>query len=358
MLPGTLALVIPLAGAILGLLFGVFAHRTGFCTMGALSDAATFGDFRRLRLWVLAAGVALLGTQALQLTGAVDLGRSFYVGARLNWLAHLVGGVLFGVGMTLASGCGSRNLLRLAGGNLKSAVVLLVLGITGYATMKGVLALPRVYGLESVFVTFESTQDLPTLTGLPRVGVAAAAAVAMLAYVAADREFRRDRGLVLGGWVLGAVVAAGWYVTGHVGFVPEDPDTLEAVYVGTASHRPESFTFVAPVAYTLELAMLWTDASLRVTFGVATLAGVVLGALGHAVATGQFRWELFASPRDFGYHVLGAVLMGFGGVCALGCSIGQGLSGLSTLALGSVLAVLGIVIGCLATLRWLYAREA
>lgn len=359
MSPDVLPVLIPSCGAALGVLFGVFAHRTGFCTMGAISDLVTFGDSRRLRMWMLAAAVAVLGAQLLHVAGSIDLGRSFYVAPRLNWLAHLVGGLLFGVGMTLASGCGSRNLVRLGGGNLKSLVVLLILGITAYATMKGILAVPRVRWLEGVHVTFPVSQDLPSLvTGIDRVWLAALLGAAIAGCALIDREFRRDHGYVVGGLVIGAVVVAGWFVTGHLGFIPEDPDTLEAVYVATNSRRLESFTFVSPVAYTLELAMLWTDASLRITFGVATLAGTLTGALLHAVLARQFHWELFASPSDFGLHALGGALMGFGGVCALGCTIGQGLSGLSTLAVGAVITLAAIAIGCIGTLRWLYARAA
>jgi hypothetical protein len=181
---------------------------------------------------------------------------------------------------------------------------------------------------------------------------------AMLLFILRDREFRRSRELILGGAVLGLVIAAGWYVTGHLGYVPEDPETLEETFAGTNTRRPESFSFVGPVGYSLELLLLWTDSSLRVTFGVAIVAGLLLGSLAYALATGNFRWETFASAADLRNHVLGGVLMGFGGVTAMGCTIGQGLSGVSTLALGSFLALAAIVAGSALTMKFLYWQLA
>ena len=159
-----------------------------------------------------------------------------------------------------------------------------------------------------------------------------------------------------GAVVIGALVACGWYLTGHLGY-GENPETLETVYFATNSRTLESMSFVGPLAYLLELLLLWTDASLRVTFGIASVVGVVAGSAAHALATGTFRWEGFASLADLRNQLAGAVLMGFGGVTALGCTIGQGLSGLSTLAIGSLIAVTGIVAGSVATLR-IIARQA
>ncbi len=358
MAPSTLWVVVPLAGFALALAFGAIAHRTGFCTMGAVTDVALFGDWRRMRMWVLAIATALAGTQALHLLGVVDLGLAFYTAPRLLWLSHIVGGLIFGVGMTLASGCGNRNLVRLGGGNLKSAVVLLMLGLSAYATMKGILAVPRVQWLDAAGVTLEHRQDLPGFVGESwRSWIAAALSAALALWCLSDRDFRATRGYVAGGVVIGALVVAGWYVTGHVGFLEEDPDTLESLVIGTNSARPESFTFVAPVAYTLELLMLWTDASLHPTFAVALLFGTIAGAFAHARLAGEFRWEFFASAADFRNHAAGGLMMGFGGVTAIGCTVGQGISGVSTLALGSFLTVGAIVAGCALTVFALYASS-
>jgi len=352
-----LAILVPLGGFVLALAFGAIAQRSGFCTMGAISDLVLMGDGQRLRVWVMGIAVAIAGAQTLHLAGAVDLGRSMYAGPRLPWLSHLVGGACFGVGMTLASGCGARNLIRLGGGNLKAIVVLLVMAVCGYMTLRGLLAVPRTAWLDPWAVALPAGQDLPRLLGgASRPWLAGLASGGLALWCLADRGFRTSASGILTAALIGLLVAGGWAVTGALGFVPEHPETLEEVFVGTNSHRPESFTYVAPLAYGLELLMLWTDASLRVTFGIATMAGTVVGALGAALLTRRFRWETFSSTGDLGRHLLGASLMGFGGVTALGCTIGQGISGMSVLSVGSLLTIAGIVAGCVGTLRVLEAR--
>jgi len=161
---------------------------------------------------------------------------------------------------------------------------------------------------------------------------------------------------VLGSTALGLLVVAGWYVSGHLGY-GENAETLETVFFATNTRTIESLSFVAPAAYGLELLMLWTDKSLHLTFGIVTVIGVVAGSFAYAVATRTFRWEGFASVGDLGNQLIGAVLMGFGGVTAMGCTVGQGLSGLSTLALGSLIAVAAIVAGAVATMKFIVWRE-
>ncbi len=357
-----LVAVVPLLGFALAFVFGAISQRTAFCTMGAFSDAVTFGDLGRLRMYVLAMAVAMIGAQALQFAGSVDLGQSIYAGPRFLWLAHVVGGLLFGIGMTLASGCGARNLVRLGGGNLKSLFVLSVMSVTAYATLKGLLAPLRVHAIEAVHTTIPSGQTLPSITDQAHSGLAISTVLALPAIVwcLAARSFRTSIDLWLGGAIVGLLVVGGWYVTGHIGFVPEDPDTLESLYVGTNTHRPESLTFVAPLAFGLEWLTLWTDGSRHLTFGIAAMAGTLCGAAAHAWWTGRFRWELFTSPDDVGRHLVGAVLMGFGGVTALGCSIGQGITGLSTLSLGAALTLVCVAVGCIVTVKivaWRLERE-
>ena len=314
--------------------------------MGAIADVANFGDWRRMRMWVLAIAVAIAGAAALQATGAIDLSKSLYTGAKVAWLSMIVGGFLFGFGMTLGSGCGSKTLIRLGGGNLKSLIVLVFLGISAYMTLKGLFAIWRTVALDPARVDVgAATSDLPTLLGafgLPaaKVWVPWAAAGGIAAWVFASAEFRRTREMVVAGIVIGLVVVAGWYLSGHLGHLAEDPATLEETFVATNSGRMESFSFVAPVAYTLELLVYWTDASRALTFGIAAVLGMIAGSAAMALATKSFRWEGFASTEDLVNHVVGGILMGFGGVTALGCTIGQGLSGLSTLAVGSIPGVL------------------
>ncbi|HKW36343.1 MAG TPA: YeeE/YedE family protein [Burkholderiales bacterium] len=347
----------------LAFVFGAVANKTHFCTMGAVSDVVNMGDWNRMRMWLLAIAVAIAGASALQLAGWIDVSKTIYAVPRFTWLSYIVGGALFGAGMTLASGCGSKTLVRIGSGNLKSLVVAIVLAITAYMTLKGILAVFRVAAIDAVGATLARPQDLPSLLapllGLERktalAALAAALAAGLLAFVFKAPEFRTFDN-VLGGTVVGLVVVGCWILSGHVGHLAEDPATLEEKFLATNSGRMESFSFVAPYAYLLELLMLWSDKSRTVTLGIAAVLGMLAGSFAWSLATRSFRLESFRDSGDLINHLVGAALMGFGGVLALGCTIGQGISGLSTLALGSFLAFFSIVAAAAATMKLQYWR--
>jgi uncharacterized membrane protein YedE/YeeE len=349
---------------LLAFVFGAVANKTNFCTMGAVSDWVNMGDTSRMRMWLLAIAVAILGAAALQLAGLVDLSKSIYPSPSFNWLSYLVGGFLFGVGMTLGSGCGSKTLIRVGTGNLKSLIVYVFLGIAAYMTLRGLLGAVRVNLLDRVAITLPVGQDLPSLFAL-WFGFSKAAWIAilaalvgggLLALVYASRDFRSSFDHTLGGVVTGLVVVGGWFVSGVVGHVEEHPETLQEAFIATNTGRLESFSFVAPLAYTLEYLMLWTDKSKIITYGIASAAGVIAGSAAYALATRSFRWEGFHSAEDTANHIVGGMLMGFGGVTALGCTIGQGITGFSTLAVGSILTFLAIIAGSATTMKYQYWR--
>ena len=340
----------------LAFVFGAVGNKTHFCTMGAVSDWVNMGDLSRMRMWLLAIAVAILGAAALQLSGLVDYSKSIYTSPNLTWLSHIVGGFLFGVGMTLGSGCGSKTLIRVGAGNLKSLIVYVFLGIAAYMTLRGVLGAFRVGVLEKAVVTLPAGQDLPRLLGVSHAVIALLVAGALLAFIYSSKHFRSSFDYTLGGVVTGLVVVGGWYVSGVIGHVAEDPNTLQEAFAATNSGRMESFSFVSPMAYTLDYLMLWTDKSKIITYGIASGAGVIAGSAAYALATGTFRWEGFRDAEDTANHIVGGMLMGFGGITALGCTIGQGISGFSTLALGSILTFVFIVIGSAATMRYQYWR--
>jgi uncharacterized membrane protein YedE/YeeE len=347
------------AAFVLGIVFGGVAQKSHFCTMGAVADIVNFGDWNRMRMWLLAMAVAILGTQGLAAAGLIDVAKSIYATPRLIWLSHLLGGLLFGFGMVLASGCGSKTVIRIGGGSLKAVVTFLVLAVTAYMTLKGLFAVLRVGSLDSVALTLSGPQDLPALAArlagaAPAFAHAAfglAIGLALLAFVFARRDFWRGE-LILGGVVTGLVIVGGWWVSGHLGYIAEDPNTLQEAFAGTNSGRMESFSYVSPLAYTIELLMLWSDKSTTVTFGVAAVLGTIVGSAIVALATRQFRWEGFRDAEDTANHLVGGALMGFGGVTALGCTIGQGLSGVSTLALGSFLSLAAIIVGAVLALKY------
>lgn len=340
---------------IVGIVFGVVVFKTNFCTMGAVSDWINVGSKDRLRAWFLAIGIAILASQGMQAQGIIDFTGVMYLTPNFGWLGHIVGGFLFGTGMTLASGCGQRTLVRVGGGNLKSLVVMILLGLTAYMTMRGLLALVRVNVFDvtnfNLAAAGASDQGIGTLiaaaagientTVVNRV-VAALLGGGLVVYAFAASSFRRSYNNILAGIVIGLLIPAGWYITGVIGFDDFDPV------------RMESYTFVAPTGEGIMYLLTFTGSTIN--FGIAAVAGVILGSFLYAVATGRFRIETFTDRGDMIRHMLGGITMGFGGVLALGCTIGQGVTGLSTLALGSLISLISIVFGSALTMKIQYHR--
>lgn len=354
-----LTLSILIASALIGTLFGAIAHRTHFCTMGAVSDIVNMGDWTRMRQWGLAVGVAMLGVGVLAFTGQVDFSKTLYASQRWMWLSALVGGLMFGVGMVLASGCGNKTLVRIGAGSLKSVVVFLAMGIAAFATLKGIMAVARVATVDRVYVDFGAQASVPGLMngliglspGMSALVFGGLVGLSLIVWTLQDRDFRISENLVAGVGIGGLIVSA-WWLSGHLGYLTEHPETLQEAFVATNSGRAEALSFVAPMAHALDWLMFFSDKSKVLSFGVVALMGVVLGAFLSAFMNGSFRWEGFGGVEDVANHLVGGVLMGVGGVTAMGCTVGQGLSGLSTLSLTSVVAVLAIIIGAVLALRY------
>ncbi len=335
--------VLAWGGLAIGMVFGVLVERTRFCAMGALSDLVAFNDRRRLRAWLLASAVAIIGAQSLQAAAVVDLGLSMYLTASLNWLGNILGGLMFGVGMVFAGGCASRNLVRLGAGDVRAAVVLVVMGVCAYMTLGGILG-PLRAALESataIELPGETRQSLAALlslatgwsTSAARWLVSLALAASLLIYCLRDGEFRRSPALMVGGFGVGLCVVAAWAVSG-----------LAYDEFAALPQPPQALSFVRPSGDTLEYLERYT-ASPVPGFGVATVLGTLVGAFLAALSAGRFKLAGFADSADTLRNLAGAALMGVGGVVAMGCSIGQSLSGVSTLAVGSLVAALALVAG-------------
>lgn len=333
------------AAFIAGGLFGAIANKTNFCTMGAVSDYVYMGNAERLRAWMLAIAVAILGSQYMHIDGMVNLGDSIYLTSNLGWFGGILGGILFGYGMTKAGGCGNKTLVRLGAGNMKSLVVMLVMGIVAYMTLRGLTGLLRInmesatnldltdYGLTSQGLP----EILSTLLGidpeLARYGVIAVVAGGLLFWCFKDAAFRVNKTLIFAGISIGLLTVVGWWITGVFGYDDFDPTALM------------SFTFVAPSGESIQYLMIFTGTTIN--FGIATVGGVIFGSFITSLFTKSFKLEAFNGTSDMASHIVGAVMMGFGGVVALGCTVGQGITGMSTLALGSVIALISIIFGAI-----------
>lgn len=345
-----------IGGLLIGFVFGAIVFRTNFCTMGSISDIVNLGDWRRFRAWILAATTALVGTQLLAWGGVVDLGKSMYLGLSLNWFGNIVGGLMFGFGMVFAGGCASRNLARVGGGDLRSLLTLIVLGLFAYMAIGGILGPTRAWLDQTTAIPLKTPQGvgdmLSTVLGMSaatlRMVVAAVLTVGALVYCFADKEFRSSPVHVWSGIGIGLCAVAGWALTGLAFDELSDKPTA-----------PISLTYVRPTADAIEWLQRFTAGRMP-GFGVATVFGAILGAFVAAKAMGRFRVSTFSDTGDTVRSLMGAALMGVGGVMALGCTVGQAITGVSTLALGSFLTFGGIVAGGVwgvkALERWLMAE--
>ncbi len=368
----------------IALVMGAVVNKTNFCTMGAVSDWVNMGDTGRMRAWVFAIAVGVLGVMGLEAAGLVNVTSTFppYRQSNLVWLENVLGGVLFGIGMTLASGCGNKTLIRIGGGNIKSVMVLLIIAVIAYYMInpfpgsdKTLYSVLFYSWTNPAAVALSTNQDLGAMlfgenVATGRLVMAAIIGVVLLLWAFKSADFRGSFDNILGGLVVGLAILAAWYVTSNIK-IDADGDILamqayaqdwdlyapaEAVKpASTAALAAQSFTFINPMGQTLGYAMKGFDNTL-LTFGIMALAGVIAGSLLWALLSRSFRIEWFASFRDFANHFIGAILMGFGGVLAMGCTIGQAVTGFSTLALGSILTFIAIVLGSAVTMKVQYYK--
>lgn len=380
------------AGFIIAFVLGLVANKTHFCTMGAVSDWVNMSHTGRLRAWGLAIAIALLGVITLESLGLINLNTTYppYRNGQLIWAENLLGGILFGIGMTIAGGCGNKCLVRLGAGNLKSVFVFLIIAIISYymlnpfpgsdQTLYSLLFYPWIKPLA---IEVGNSQDLGTLIAgeanavTARLIIGLILGASLIAWAFTSKDFRSSRDFALGGLGVGLCVLVAWYVTSKIGVnVDGEVYPLTQYYsewdmladselskpaLGAALSA-QSFTFINPMGQAFGYALNSFDKTL-LTFGIMACFGVAAGSLVWALITRSFKWEWFASMQDIVNHVIGAILMGFGGVLAMGCTIGQGITGVSTLALGSFIALAGLIFGSALTMkvqfyRMMYEEEA
>ena len=348
---------------------GAVANKTNFCTMGAVSDWVNMNDTGRMRAWLFAMAVALGGVLLFETTGVVTLGQDTFPPYRTEnfaWLRYVLGGVMFGIGMTLGSGCGNKTVLRIGGGNVKSVVVLVVAAAGAYLMLWTdffSIAFMSWIGPTSVNLAAYNIQSqelsavIGGLAGVEDVSqlhliVGGVVLLALLAFIFKSRDFRGSFDNILGGLVVGLAVVAGWYITGGA------MGQAWKEYAEFASEMPsrvatQSYTFISPMGDSVRYLMDPTKVSF-INFGVVALAGVIVGSMVYSLFARRFRIEWFASGRDFVQHVIGGALMGIGGVLSMGCTIGQAVTGVSTLAIGSILTFFAIVFGSAMSMKIQY----
>jgi uncharacterized membrane protein YedE/YeeE len=380
----------------IAVIMGAVVNKTNFCTMGAVSDAVNMGDWGRMRAWFFAIAVALIGVTVLEASGMADPDNAFppYRMSQLIWAENLLGGVLFGIGMTLASGCGNKTLIRIGGGNIKSILVFLIIGVIAYFMVnplpgsdQTLMSLLFFDWIRPLAIDMGGAQDLGTVlggsesAGSARLWIGIIFSLVLFGFVFKSAEFRGSFDNILGGLVVGLTILGAWYVTSNIMLKYEDfgeevtvtarefldPvssswDMAEAAHEDWDSSKPDmtsmspqSFTFINPMGQTVGYTAKGLDKS-DLSFGVMAVLGIIIGSLLWSIISKGFRIEWFSSVRDFVTHFIGAILMGFGGVLAMGCTVGQGITGVSTLAIGSIITLVSIILGSALTMKVQYYK--
>jgi len=373
---------------IISVILGMVVNKTNFCTMGAVSDMVNMSDYGRFRAWLLAIAVATIGVSIFEYMEMVNVTDTFpgYRATQVIYIENILGGILFGIGMTFASGCGNKTLIRIGGGNIKSILVFLVIAIIAYymtspfpdsdKTLYSVLFYDWV---NPMAITLESNQDIGAITSnllgsdntdTIRLIAGLLVASVMLVYVFKAAEFRTSKDNILSGILIGAIIVSAWYISSNVGVMAEDENYSLSDYYAEwdmlaeddegkpATGRAlssQSFTFINPIGQSFGYVKDGLDPAL-LTFGLVSVFGVILGSLLWSLVSRSFRIEWFVDVKDFVNHFFGAVLMGFGGVLALGCTVGQGITGMSTLAIGSILTFISIIFGSALTMKIQYYK--
>ncbi len=361
---------------LIALLVGAVANKTNFCTMGAVSDCINTGDTGRMRAWVFAIGTAIAIVALLEIWAQVDLslvedgktGKPPYTTPQFVWLRYILGGLLFGIGMTLGSGCGNKTLVRIGGGNLKSIFVFLIMGVGAYLMIYTDFGfyvflkwMPAInlndYGIPSQSISAILLYGLPlgmenTVNG--KLIIALIIAIALFIWCFKSTDFSKNTDNIIGGTIIGGAVALAWYVTAgpHGQELLEEVEFLDQIPYDVGA---QSLTFVKPSGHFY----YWIRegfSSQYLSFALIAASGIIVGSFLYAIFTKSFRIEWFANFKDFVNHFVGGLLMGIGGVLALGCTFGQAISGASTLALGALLTFIFIVLGATATMKVSYYK--
>jgi uncharacterized membrane protein YedE/YeeE len=369
---------------VIALIMGAVVNKTNFCTMGAVSDMVNMGDYGRFRAWLLAIAVALLGVTGLEYMGMVEVNSTFppYRNGQLVFGENILGGLLFGIGMTFASGCGNKTLIRIGGGNLKSVLVFIIIALIAWyminpfpGTDKTLFSVLFYDWIRPISADLGSQQDIGAVissenTAMLRLVAGGLIGLLLLVFIFRSADFRSSKDNIFGGLVVGLVILTAWYTSSNITVNADDSlytlgdyysewDMLAEDDTGKPDRgsavAAQSFTFINPIGQSYGFLQSGLDRAL-VTFGLVSVLGVILGSLLWSLVSRSFRIEWFVDMKDFLTHLTGAILMGFGGVLAMGCTIGQGITGVSTLAIGSILTFFSIVFGSALTMKMQYYK--
>lgn len=340
----------------LSIFFGAIARKTLFCPLGGIADVMQNGNSGRFYMYIFAIGVAILGATLLEALGflSFDSTKPPYRMPQFRWAGYALGGFLFGVGMTMSRGCGMKNMLNLGSGDLRALIAVSGMAIAGYSLLYIDGVMDTLFSWVNALSPNLSDigiahQDLGSFAGhllggevtTWRVSLGLLLALLFIAAAFRSRYFRARTANIIGGLLVGMVIIAAYYLSGGpLGEAAgEVSDFMDEPQYGLGM---QSYTFIRPMGDTLQV--LSSPFLYLITLGLVMFLGVGIGSLLYSVFSGSFKFQgiqIANSPRYF----IGGILVGTGGILGMGCTLGQGLAGTSTLALGSFIDLIALMIG-------------
>ncbi len=332
--------LVNILGLIIGLVFGFIAQQKQFCFSGSIKDFLQIKSTKRAASVVMAMIVAIISTQILSINFDIDLTQSAYFKKDINYFAIIIGGIMFGAGMMIADGCSSRSIIKFAQGDSNALVTLIFIAIFAYATTKGVL-----FELINPFINNQTLIDISKNFTNFQFNIYIVLAILFFVLYLFTKKIKRIFSLYDGA-IIGLLVGVAWYVTGYIGLESIDKEI-----------QTQAISFVYPSAKTLELFTYYQVNEF--SFGVCLVIGAIIGTYISTLFNKKYSFGCTANLgiKKVKYNMIGGALMGVGGIMAIGCTVGQGLSGVSTLVFSSFLAIASIFISGYITGKYLHKRD-
>jgi uncharacterized membrane protein YedE/YeeE len=329
--------VLMMAGACVGIIFGIAAQHSRFCLRGATIELAQMQFGPRMATWLIAFCAAVVSVQAAIVLEFLDVAEARQLSGIGSLSGAIIGGLMFGMGMILARGCASRLLVLSATGNLRAIVTGLVLTLVAQASLRGVFAPIREYLAQLWVIDGGASRSLLSQLGMSSTVVAAVASFVLVAAVVLGVRAQVSISRIIASGFVGLAVGLGWILTYTI-----SQASFEVIAIS-------SVTFTGPSADTLM--GLVNSTTIPMGFGVGLVPGVFVGAGAMALTTKEARIERFGPGTPMERYLIGAVLMGFGSMLAGGCAVGAGMSGGAVFSITAWLAVFCMWISAMLTHR-------
>ncbi|PLY07462.1 MAG: YeeE/YedE family protein [Arcobacter sp.] len=319
--------IVNILGLIIGLALGAIAQKNQFCFSGSIKDYILTKSTMRGSSVILAMIISIVSTYVIASFYELDLTETPYYKENINYFVIILGGLLFGIGMMLSDGCSNRHLIKFAQGDINSLIVLVFIAIFGYSTAKGLFA-----EIFNPIINNPTLIEWSSYIGNVSMNIYFIVGVLVLLLIFIVKKAKRLLSL-WDGVLIGLLIAASWFVTGVIG-----EESMERVI------ELSGITFVYPTAKSMEFFTYYQISELN--FSISLVFGVIAGAFLMSKLNRRYSFGCTAAKgqHKVKYNIIGGSLMGTGGILSIGCTVGQGLTGMSTLAFASLVAIVSIFV--------------